>query len=67
MDTSNQASPRATVPTEDAIAQAKINCKHQSKLHRCVQHINQLPSGRLVLSDWYDSSTIASFENGREL
>lgn len=51
----------------DELEQARINAKHQSKLHGCVQHVNQLPDGHLVLSDWSDSSTVASFQNGVEL
>lgn len=32
-----------------------------------VQHVCKLPSGNYAVSDWYDSSTVASFENGRRL
>ena len=32
-----------------------------------VQHVNYLQGETYVVSDWYDGSTVASFENGREL
>ena len=32
-----------------------------------VQHVQRLPDGSYRLSDWYDSSVVASFENGKKI
>lgn len=39
----------------------------ESIKHGCVQHVNKTLSGAYYVSDWYDGSTVASFENGRQL
>ena len=54
----------ATEPP-DALEAAKRRAQHEST-QGYVQHVNRSGDG-YVVSDWCDGSTVASFENGREL
>lgn len=53
----------------DAITRFKEKCDeaYEASKNGYVQHVNKSPSGAYYLSDWYDASTVASFENGRRL
>ena len=44
---------------------ARLRAETESKAGY-VQHVNRTTAGYIV-SDWFDGSTVASFENGREL
>ena len=46
----------------DALADARERSKAGY-----VQHVNRTGDNRYTVSDWRDSATVASFENGREL
>jgi hypothetical protein len=48
--------------------QAKNDAFNISKEEGVVQHVNQISDNTYEISDWYDAdSTVASFENGKEL
>lgn len=52
----------------DDLDTAKNMAQQTSKEEGVVQHVNLASNGKYVVSDWYDDdSTVASFENGREL
>lgn len=47
---------------------ARELAKRLSKESGCVQHVNQTAGGDYYVSDWYvTDSTVASYENGREI
>jgi hypothetical protein len=42
--------------------------RRRSIEHKCVQHVcHDYVSDTYYVSDWYDGSTVVSFENGRQL
>lgn len=52
----------------DDLDTAKNIAQQTSKEEGVVQHVNLASNGKYVVGDWYDDdSTVASFENGRDL
>jgi hypothetical protein len=39
----------------------------RDSLHGYVRHVHRMSTGRYGVSDWYDSSVVASYEGGKLL